>query len=77
MPKYINQIYNTHKVTPKCESEARTVSHQMQLTFQFLESQEEIMKTVESLGYAERVEVYSVIWGREYGMLENQYCSAS
>jgi len=40
-----NQIYNAHKVTPKCESEARIVSHQVkiQITFQFLESQEETL----------------------------------
>ena len=39
-----NQIYNVHKVTLKCESEMRIVSHQVkiQLTFQFHESQEEI-----------------------------------
>ena len=37
-------IYNARKVTPKCESEAQIVNHQVkiQLTFQFLESQEEI-----------------------------------
>ena len=40
-----NQISNARKVTPKCESEVRIVSHQVkiQLTFQFLESQEEIV----------------------------------
>src|SRR6218665_145506 len=40
-----NQIYNARKVTPKCESEARIDSHHLkiQLTFQFLESQEEIV----------------------------------
>ena len=39
-----NQIYNARKVTSQCESEARIVSHQLtiQLTFQFLEGQEEI-----------------------------------
>ena len=40
-----NQIYKALKVTPKSESEARIVSHQMKikLTFQFLEIQEEIV----------------------------------
>ena len=39
------QIYNARKVTPKCKSEVRIVSHQVkiQLTFQFLESQEEMI----------------------------------
>ena len=34
-----NRIYNAHKVTTKCESETRIVSHQVksQFTFQFLE----------------------------------------
>ena len=40
-----NQIYNVHEVTLNCESEVQIVSHQVkiQLTFQFLESQEEIV----------------------------------
>jgi len=36
-----NQIYNARKVTPKCESEAWILS--LQVKFQFLESQEELV----------------------------------
>jgi len=64
-----NQIYNARKVTPKCKSEAQIVCHQVkiQLTFQFLESQEEIasfeLNCDFQVNYCQQCSIYSLIHG--------------